>query len=324
MPRFAASPPEAGAATGAFAADVRAGLGSTPRTLPPRWLYDAVGSALFDAICRLPWYPITRAETSLLDRHAAAIASRLRHATEIIELGPGSGDKLVRLIAPFARRSVEVIAHLVDVSEDALDTAEQAVSAVPRVRVIRHHASFEQGLAAAAAHPRRGGRLVAFLGSNIGNFDPAAAARLLEVVASSLGPGDGLLLGADLVKPEAVLQLAYDDPLGVTAAFNRNLLVRMNSELGADFDLDRFRHEARWNASASRVEMHLVSAAAQRVSVPGAGLVFTMTPGETIWTESSYKYAPGAIVGMGRRAGLSAAGEWTDADAGFALTLFTR
>lgn len=324
-PSAASRPEEAAAAgLGAFAADVRAGLGGTPRRLPPVWFYDAVGSALFDVICRLPWYPITRAEAWLLDRHASDVDAALRHVTELIELGPGSGDKFVRLVRPFARRSKDVTAHLVDVSAEALDAAGHAVSAVPGVRVIRHHASFEQGLRAAAASPRRGRRLVAFLGSNIGNFEPGAADAFLSAIASALGPGDGLLLGADLVKSEAALQLAYDDPLGVTAAFNRNLLVRMNRELGATFDLDRFAHQARWNPSASRMEMYLVSAARQRIEIPAAGLVLDMAPGEGIWTESSHKYTPDAVVQMGRRAGLQAGAQWLHPDAGFALTLFTR
>ncbi len=308
----------------AFAGEVAAGLSATPRAISPRWLYDGVGSVLFDAICRLPWYPITRAETSLLDRHAGDVAARLPHVAEVIELGPGSGEKLARLLGPIARRAVGVTAHLVDVSAEALDAARRTLAAVPRVRVVAHEAEFESGLAAAAATPRRGGRLVAFLGSNIGNFDPHEAMRLLEAIARSLAPGDGLLLGADLVKPEPVLRLAYDDPLGVTAAFNRNLLVRMNRELGADFDLARFSHEARWNASAGRVEMHLVSGVHHRVQVPGAGLSLTFAENESIWTESSYKYEPCQIARLGEDAGLTATSQWVDPVDRFALTLFTR
>ena len=322
-PSAASRPETTAAGADAFAADVRAGLVRRPRRLEPHWLYDPVGSALFDVICRLPWYPITRAETTLIERHAADIAGLLGHVTEVIELGPGSGDKLARLVAPLARHA-DVLAQLVDVSDDALDTAERTLLAVPRVRVVRHNTSFEDGLRDAAAAPRRGRRIVAFLGSNVGNFDPAAAERLMGAIAGALDPGDGLLLGVDLVKSAAALQLAYDDPLGVTAAFNRNLLVRMNRELGADFDLPAFRHEARWNAAASRVEMHLVATAPQRVHIPASGLVIDIDAGESIWTESSHKYSLAEVSDLGARAGLRVASQWVDRGAGFALTLYRR
>jgi len=279
---------------------------------------------LFEAICLLPWYPITRAETALLDRISSDIADAMPAVTEVIELGPGSGDKLARLLAPFARRAMSVSAHLVDVSLDALAQAERTLARVPRVRVVPHHAAFEAGLRLATVSPRTGGRLVAFLGSNIGNFDPDAADALMAHIAGTLAPGDGMLLGADLVKPVPVLLAAYDDPLGVTAAFNRNLLARMNRELGADFALARFAHTAVWNATASRIEMHLTSAIAQSVAVPGAGLVVPFDAGESIWTESSYKYKPDSVAALGARAGLSLARQWIDDDARFALTLFVR
>jgi len=307
-----------------LAADVRDGLASTPKTIPARWLYDAVGSALFEAICLLPWYRITRGETAMLERIGPEIARLRPQLREVIELGPGSGEKLSRLLAPLARPPIAMTAHLVDVSEAALDAAQRTLAQVPGVRVVRHHATFEEGLRAAAAGPRTGARLVAFLGSNIGNFDPGPAAALLTAIAEALGPGDALLLGTDLVKPERTLQEAYDDPLGVTAAFNRNVLARVNRELGADFELGAFRHEARWNPRESRMEMHLVSTRAQRVHVPGAGVTATFEAGESIWTESSYKYEPEQIVAMGREAGLHSRAQWIDPDARFALTLFTR
>jgi dimethylhistidine N-methyltransferase len=323
-PSAAFAPEILASQSAAFAADARDGLTASPKTLPARWLYDAIGSALFEAICLLPWYPITRAETAMIDRTAPEIARALPSVTEVVELGPGSGEKLARLLTPFARRAMNVIAHLVDVSPDALDAAERTLERLARVRVVRHHAAFEAGLQQAISAPRSGGRLVAFLGSNIGNFDPDPADALMASIAAALAPGDGLLLGADLVKPERVLLDAYDDPLGVTAAFNRNLLARMNRELGADFELRRFDHRAGWNAEAGRVEMHLVSAVAQQVHVPGAGLVASFSEGETIWTESSYKYEPQGLAAMGTRAGLHLANQWIDGDARFALTLFVR
>jgi L-histidine N-alpha-methyltransferase len=163
--------------------------------------------------------------------------------------------------------------------------------------------------------------LVLFLGSNIGNFHHTAAAAFLRDVRANLRPGDGFLLGADLVKPEADLLLAYGDPIGVTAAFNKNLLARINRELGGDFDLDAFDHAPRWNPEASRVESHLLSRRDQRVHVPAAGLTIALAAGESIWTESSYKYEPEGLVAMGHAAGFACAGQWIEPDARFALTL---
>lgn len=325
MPPSAASVADIAAiGVGAFASDVRAGLTASPKTMPARWLYDAIGSALFEAICLLPWYPITRAESAMLERIAPEAERLLPSVTDVIELGPGSGEKLARLMWPFAQRLESLTAHLVDVSADALEAAGRTLLRLPQVRVVRYNAPFEAGLQQAASSPRRGGRLVAFLGSNIGNFDPGPAQALLAVIAGALEPGDALLLGADLVKPEPVLRLAYDDPLGVTAAFNRNLLSRMNRELDADFDLGRFRHHVRWDAGASRVEMHLSSLAAQQVRIPGAGLTVDFARGETIWTESSHKYELTTLQAMGAAAGLHVVRQWTDDDARFALTLFQR
>jgi len=166
-----------------------------------------------------------------------------------------------------------------------------------------------------------GRALALFLGSNIGNFDRPGAAEFLRGARASLAGGDTLLIGTDLVKPEPALLLAYDDPLGVTAAFNRNLLVRINRELDADFDVSAFRHLALWNATESRVEMHLVAVRAQRVRIPGASLEVAFEEGETIWTESSYKYRPDEVVRMLERAGFHLVEQWIDDDSGFALTL---
>jgi L-histidine N-alpha-methyltransferase len=311
-------------AAGEFAADVRLGLSVFPRRIPPRWLYDALGSALFEAICQLPWYRITRAERVLLDEAAPAIAERLPDITSVIELGPGSGEKLASLVSSIILHGRPVTAHLVDVSGHALDLASRTLARVPGLRVCRHLATFEAGLRDAVAAPPTGARLVAFLGSNIGNVEPAEQDAFLAGIAAHLRPGDGLLLGTDLVKPERDLLLAYDDPIGVTAAFNRNLLARINRELGADFVVDRYRHEARWQPVASRVEMHLVSAGRQHVRLPGAGLEVTFADGESIWTESSYKFEPLSLIALADRAGLQLADQWIDQDARFALTLMTR
>ena len=189
--------------------------------------------------------------------------------------------------------------------------------------VIAHHAAYEQGLMRAIERrPPEAALVVLFLGSNIGNFAPSAARDLLARIRRSLRRGDALLLGADLVKPERELLLAYDDPLKVTAAFNRNVLRRINDELGADFDLATFSHRAAWNAAAQRVEAYLVSAREQHVSIPGAGLELDLREGEAIWTESSYKYEPGQVMAEGLAAGFSGGEQWMDQDAKFALTRF--
>ncbi len=304
-----------------FAEEVAALLGERPRRLPSHALYDALGSSLFDAICNLPWYPITRAETALLQTHRQAILEAAGSHPRVVELGPGNGEKLATLMqggGPDARFDV----HLVDVSETALDAASARLRRLPGMSVHTHVARYEVGLRD-VARARVSGEplLVAFLGSNIGNFDPPEAGALLRDIRESMRPGDTLLIGADLVKPVEQLQVAYDDPLGVTAAFNANLLVRLNRELGADFVLEHFAHDARWNAAAQRIEMHLVSLAQQRVQVPGAGLVLDFHAGETIWTESSYKYEAAALAGILRQAGFAPTASWHDEDAGFLLTL---
>jgi L-histidine Nalpha-methyltransferase len=306
----------------AFARDVRDGLLARPKRLSPVYFYDALGSALFDAICRLPWYEVTRAELRLLERHAADLV-RLASPSFVAELGPGSGEKLAVLARAAVRHRPSTAFHLVDVSAAALAAAARTVTEATAATVTTDRATYHAGLARLARHrPPFGRALVLFLGSNIGNFDPPEAASLLAAVRAALAPGDALLLGADLVKPEAALRLAYDDPLGVTAAFNRNLLVRINAELGSAIDPLRFAHEARWNAAASRVEMHLVSTTAQTVAIPGIGEEVSFDAGESIWTESSYKYEPADVAAMGARAGFRVRDQWIDEPGRFALTLF--
>jgi L-histidine Nalpha-methyltransferase len=305
----------------AFAGDVEYYLGLSPRQLPSRYLYDALGSALFDAICELPWYPITRAERGLLARHGREILAAVDSLTTLVELGPGSGDKLGALLASGRAAPNHLTVHLVDVSAAALERATHTVSTIDAVEIVPHQATYEAGLVEATARRRRGRLLTLFLGSNIGNFDPPGAEEFVRTIRASLAPGDALLLGTDLVKPEHELMLAYDDPLGVTAAFNRNLLVRINRELDGDFDVDGFAHRAVWNAADSRVEMHLVSARRQRARVARASLDVEFDTGETIWTESSYKYRPDEAVAMLTRASFRTLSQWTDAPAGFALTL---
>ena len=307
----------------ALARDVFEGLTGRPKRLPAKYLYDALGSRLFEAICELPWYPITRGERALLARERGAILERLDDPATLIELGGGDGEKLAVLAAGLAERGRAATVHLVDISETALARASRAVARYPSVAVRGHRAAYAEGLRAAVAalDPDRSA-MVLFLGSNIGNLAPGEADRFLAAIRAALRPGDSLLLGADLVKPERDLLLAYDDPLGVTASFNRNLLVRLNRELDADFELDRFEHRVVWNARESRVESYLVSRAEQTVCIPAAGCCVRFDEGEAIWTESSYKYRPDDVVELGGRAGFARGAQWIEPDAAFALTLF--
>ena len=302
----------------AFAEDVRHYLQLSPRQLPSMYLYDALGSALFDAICELPWYAITRAEMRLLECHRRDIFARLPELTRLVELGPGDGRKLKTLVEG---TSEPLIAHLVDVSAGALGRAAHTLSDALNLSVVTHQAPFEDGLDAIMRAESGDRTLVLFLGSNIGNFDQRGSAALLSRIAASLAPGDAFLIGADLVKPERELQHAYDDPLGVSAAFNLNVLLRINRELGGNFDLRAFRHRAVWNAASSRMDMFLVSTREQRVHIGGVDLEFELRKDEAIWTESSYKYTPEGFITQLRNSGFESMAQWIDRDAGFALTL---
>jgi len=305
-----------------FAADVREALQRTPRQLPSRYFYDELGSALFEAICRLPWYRITRSETALLSAHAREILAPLARPVGLAELGCGSGEKL----ATFATSAAEPfsLVQLIDISPAALEMATYRLAAMGIRSVRAHHGTYEDGLAQAARQRYPDGALlVLFLGSNIGNFDPPVAHEFLVRIRRELREGDALLLGSDLIKPERDLLLAYNDPLKVTAAFNRNLLRRINDELGGNFDLDGFAHQARWNAPARRVEAHLVSRHRQHVSIQEASLEIMLEQDEPIWTESSHKYESAQVLDEGRAAGFTGAEQWVDPDARFALTRFS-
>jgi L-histidine Nalpha-methyltransferase len=305
-----------------FLADVRHDLQLRPRQLQSKYFYDALGSQLFEAICQLPWYRIPSDERDLLARHAEPIAALLPDLTTIVELGCGSGTKLALLVERM-RRSRPVLVRLIDISPTALELSARTLGRLAQVSVVGHRAPYGPGLREATARrAAQGAMLVLFLGSNIGNFHPSAAGAFLRDVRASLRPGDGFLLGADLVKRERDLLLAYGDPIGVTAAFNKNLLARINRELGGDFDLAAFDHEPRWNAAASRVESHLVSRRDQLVTIADAGLTIPFAARETIWTESSYKYQPTGLIEMGKAAGFACRGQWAAPSAGFALTLF--
>jgi L-histidine Nalpha-methyltransferase len=317
---------EVRADTGALslAADVRHYLMQSPRQLPSRGLYDTLGSALFEAICHLPWYLVTRAERRLIETHRIAILRAAGGPDRLVELGCGSGDKLDLLLGPADIHAADSVRRvdLIDVSASALAAASRLVQEGRHLQVATHLQRYEDGLARIAASRAIGERVcVLFLGSNIGNFDVDAAEHFLRTIGRTLRRGDALLIGADLVKPERDLLCAYDDPLGVTAAFNKNLLVRLNRELGATFDVTQFAHRAVWNAAASRIEMHLVSRVAQRVDIPHASLSIDFARDEVIWTESSYKYEVPSFASMLERTGFSSAAHWIDPEARFLLVL---
>lgn len=313
------------ASTRQFAADVLRALDQRPRQLPSRYFYDALGSALFDAICRLPWYSLTRAEMRLLAQHGEAILQACAPLTDLVELGPGNGEKLVALLRAHRDDDSPLRVHLVDISRAALALASGLVSGLPGVEVATHQATYQAGLGAVSREQTGDGATLAlFLGSNLGNFHPPDALALLRQLHDALRPGDLFLLGADLVKDEAVMQAAYDDPLGVTAAFNRNLLVRINRELGANFSLDDFAHRAVWNPQASRMESYLVSTRRQDVTFEVGGRTLTFDAGEPIWTESSYKFTVDGVFDLLEEAGFTRRHAWVDEADRFALTLVAR
>ena len=295
-----------------FAAELAAGLRAAPRSVAPKWFYDAAGSALFDRICELPEYYPTRTELALLDRHAEALAARIGPGAEIVEFGAGSSVKVRVLLdalqAP--RRFVPV-----DISGEHLAEAAMRLRAdYPRLDVHPLAADFTVG---SLALPAAAGRRVGFFpGSSIGNFDPAEAERLLTRFAGWLD-GGGLLIGVDLVKAPAALHAAYNDSQGVTAAFNLNLLARANRELGADFDLAAWDHSAFYNPPLARVEMHLVSRRRQQVKLGGER--FDFAEGDSVHTENSYKYTVEGFQDLARRAGWTPRAVWTDAARRFAL-----
>ena len=308
---FSASP--AAGARAEFASDVRAGLGRASKTLPSKYLYDALGSALFEAITELPEYGLTRAEERILDRYAGEIAQRLPRGVAVAELGAGSGRKTPPVLDAIVSRQRSVSYTAIDLSVAALDNCRTVVGKRPGVRFDAIEAPYLEGLEH-VDEAREDGTplLLLFLGSTIGNFDAREQRGFLARARSMMRQGDALLLGADLQKPVERLLEAYDDPLGVTAAFDLNLLARVNRELGGDFALRDFRHEARWSERWNRVEMHLRSLRDQLVTIPGASCRVSLREGETIWTESSHKFAPADLLALAEAAGFTSAAEWID------------
>jgi L-histidine N-alpha-methyltransferase len=319
-------PPDYRAAS--LRADARAGLTATPKALPPKWFYDAQGSALFEKITELPEYYPTRAERAILQAAAADIA-RLTGAATLVELGSGSSDK-TRLLLSALRAAGTLRQYVpVDVSESALTLAGDALAAdYPGLAVHAVVADFENYLGVPAREDAGdasagGPRLIAFLGSTIGNMVPDERAVFLRRVRALMRPRDRFLLGTDLVKDPAVLVAAYDDAAGVTAAFNKNVLAVLNAELGADFDLDAFEHVALWDSEREWIEMRLRAASAQRVTVADLDLTVEFAAGEEMRTEISAKFTPARVGAELEAAGMEMARFWTDPAGDFGLTLAT-
>jgi dimethylhistidine N-methyltransferase len=297
-----------------IAADVRAGLGASPKHLPCHLLYDSAGSSLFEAITELPEYYLTRTELAILEAHAGEIAAAAGGPRTVAELGAGTATK-TRTILDAVRPAIYVP---IDVSASALEVAAAQLSR-PGLEVRPLVGRYQDLLPRLAALP--GPRLLLFIGSSIGNYEPQAAVALLAAARRCLAPGDAFLLGADLRKSEDVLVPAYNDAAGVTARFTRNLLARLNRELGARFDLESFRHLAIWNPERSRMEIYLESLRDQRVEIPALGMVVSFARGERIHTENSYKLPLAGQLRLLRDAGFSPAALWRDAREYYAVHL---
>ena len=306
-----------------FAADVCAGLSlAGQKELPSKYLYDAVGSALFEVICALPEYGLTRAEERLLRQHARDIVDQLPRPVVVAELGSGTGRK-TRLLLEALARWQSTWYHPIEISPTALAMIRRELRDISSISIVGFEREYLDGLREAAARRSKDEHLlVLFLGSTIGNFDGSSGADFLRQMRSILKLGDSLLLGTDMMKPVDVLIPAYDDALGVTAAFNRNLLARINRELHADFHLEQFEHQAIFNQETQSIEMHLRSRVRQSVTIPDAANSFQVEKGETIWTESSHKYSQEELVRLARESGFSPRAQWLEPSWGFAENLW--
>ncbi len=303
-----------------IAEDVRAGLSRNPKSLPPRLFYDDIGSKLFDQITELPEYYLTRTERRIFEQHATEIIEVTRsgkigrgegeHLT-LIELGAGTASKTRILISALLSKQLSATFYPVDVSESALEIAEDGLRAeFPQLKLRPLVGDYSYGLARVRNLPGR--KLVLYIGSSIGNFEPKEAGRLLRNIRRSLRPGDALLLGADLVKDEALLRAAYNDAQGITAEFNLNILARINRELDADFDLGAFRHVAEWNPRTSRMEIYLESLREQSAWIEELAMKVHFQAGERLHTENSYKFTDEMVEDILQAGGFTREHSWTD------------
>ena len=306
-----------------FSAGVRNGLTRRQKELPSKYLYDALGSKLFEAICELPEYGLTRADERILQRSSPEIAARVAGDVMVCELGSGSGRK-TRYILEALSRDRHITYYPIEISHSALAICERELSDIESVGIVGLEREYLDGLREAASLRKPGQRiLVLFLGSTIGNFSNPCDRKFLCEISSLLHAGDFLLLGTDFEKPVSQLVEAYDDPLGVTAAFNLNLLARINRELDADFPLQQFAHEAKFNTATRSIEMHLRSRQRQTITITKSELTVRFEEGETIWTENSHKYSRDEVVAMAEGAGFRIDGQWIDREWPFAETLMS-
>ncbi len=302
------------------ASEVLRGLTSRPKQLPPKLFYDAAGSILFELITEQPEYYLTSTEQSIFERYAAEMVCAAGNSANIIELGAGSAKKTMLILRAAANIHSPITFTPIDVSSFALELAHQRVrSELPEVVVAPLVLDYTRHAPSLAQTP--GQRLVLYIGSSIGNFEPMAASGVLRHLRSSLKPGDALLLGTDMRKPSNILLPAYDDQAGVTARFNLNILARLNRELEANFDLERFVHRAIWNKRDSRIEMHLESIGSQRVRIRSLDTTIDFAPGETIHTENSYKFSPAMIEALALNSGFALEQNWSDERGWFTVTL---
>ncbi|HKE37643.1 MAG TPA: L-histidine N(alpha)-methyltransferase [Candidatus Baltobacteraceae bacterium] len=307
-----------------FAQDAAAGLTASPKRLSSKYLYDDVGSALFDAITVLPEYYLTRAETEILREWGWQMVRVLDTPIDFLELGSGSAVKTRLLIEEALRVQGRMRYSPIDISTEALRASSMAlVDSYPGLTVRAYAGDYFDVLASRSLRFDR--RVLAmFMGSNIGNYEPDRAVAILSLLRDALRPGDGLLVGMDLKKDRKVLELAYDDPAGVTGAFNRNVLARMNRELGANFDVRNFDYRAQYDEAAGAVKAYLVARDAARVHIEKMGLDVEFAAGERIHTESSYKFAKSDITNLAEAAGFKATTTWTDRAGRFSVNLLVR
>jgi L-histidine N-alpha-methyltransferase len=307
----------------AFADDVRRGLTAKPKILFPKYFYDDLGSKLFEAICRLPEYYLTRAEREILSHHAREIADSIEGPVRLIELGSGSAEKTRYLIEALLKRQKELHYLPIDISDESLESSSrELLKAYPQLSITAYASDYFTALRAIAETDSSERTIALFLGSNIGNLDPEEAQEFFGEVRNVLRPTDALLVGADLKKSAAVLVPAYDDPLGVTAAFNLNLLARINRELGGQFDIKKFEHRAVYNEEIGRIELYLVSLARQTVRIQAIDVEASFEEGETIYTESSYKFDLERLAELARAPGFSLEQTWFDSARRFSFNRF--
>jgi dimethylhistidine N-methyltransferase len=304
-----------------LAEDVRRGLSSKPKRFLPKYFYDQLGSQLFEAICLLPEYYLTRAENEILEHYADEIVSSMDGGTTLLEMGSGSASKTRLIIEALLRKQPELLFIPVDISASALDSSSRILlQSYPQLKVEAYAADYFAGLAELGKKPRTR-TLALFLGSNVSNFDPEDALRFLRALRQVLRDGDALLLGADLKKNKSVLEAAYNDALGVTAAFNLNVLARINRELGGNFDLRAFQHHAFYNEAVGRVEIYIESTREQTVAISELEMEVQFGEGEQIHTENSYKYDLSDIARLAAETGFTRARTWLDQKQQFSSNL---